>query len=138
MANDFEVSVDIQAPPDAVWDLVGDPARVPEWFPAVVACRVEGDERRVTTAQGLELVERLLERDDAARTYAYSVVAGNPALTSHRASLSVLPVPGGGSRVVWRQAGTSDREGFGLERRLSGVMADGLAHLKSVLDGGGP
>jgi carbon monoxide dehydrogenase subunit G len=136
MANDFEVGIDIAVPPDAAWALAGDPARVHEWFPAVTGCEVVGDERRATTARGGELVERLSDIDPAGRSYAYSVIDGIPGLTSHRATIAVLP-SAAGSRVVWRQTATSDVEGYDLERRLSGVMTQGLERLREILEAGG-
>ncbi|MCU0306193.1 MAG: SRPBCC family protein [Thermoleophilia bacterium] len=136
MANDLTRSVHVEAPPAAVWALVGDPARVPDWFPPITACAVEGDLRRVTTAQGMTLVERLTDRDDAAMTYAYSVVEGNPRLATHRASITVTAA-GEGARVDWRQQATSGDPEFDLERRLGRVMESGLANLKAVIEGAG-
>ncbi|MDX6554678.1 MAG: hypothetical protein QOD86_873 [Miltoncostaeaceae bacterium] len=134
MANDFEVGVDVAVPPDAAWALAGDPARVHEWFPVVTACAVEGDIRTATTAQGAELVERLVDVDPAGRSYGYSVVSGIPGLTSHRATIAVHEAPGG-SRVTWRQTATSEVEGYDLEKRLSGVMTAGLTNLRDMLEG---
>lgn len=136
MANDFEVGADIAVRPDEAWALAGDPARVHEWFPVVTACSVEGDERRATTAQGAELVERLVDVDPAGRSYSYEVVSGIPGLTSHRATIAVHEAPGG-SRVTWRQTATSETEGYDLERRLSGVMAAGLENMRAMLEAGG-
>lgn len=133
MANDFEVGVDVAVPPDAAWALVGDPARVSEWFTAAVECTVEGDERRVTLANGASLVERLVDRDEAGREYSYVVESGIPGLTSHRATVRVEQAPGG-SRVLWRQTATSEVEGYDIEARLTGVMTAGLENLRAVLE----
>lgn len=133
MANDFEVGVDVGVPPDAAWALAGDPERITEWFSAAAECEVVGDERRVTLANGARLVERLVDRDDAAREYSYVVESGIPGLTSHRATVRVAEAPGG-SRVVWRQQATSDVEGYDIESRLRGVMTAGLERLRDVLE----
>lgn len=133
MANDFEVGVDVAVPPDAAWALAGDPARVCEWFTAAVECQVEGDERRVTLANGASLVERLVDRDEAGREYSYVVESGIPGLTSHRATVRVEQAPGG-ARVLWRQTATSEVEGYDIEARLSGVMTAGLENLRAVLE----
>jgi hypothetical protein len=82
---------------------------------------------------GAVLVERLTHRDDAARTYSYEVMEGIPGLTSHRATIRVEESPAG-SRVLWRQAATSDVEGYDIEARLAGVMSAGLANLKAALE----
>ena len=92
VANDFEVGVDVAAPPDVVWALAGDPGRIGEWFAPVTACEMDGDVRTVTMGSGAVLVERV-ERDDPARAYSYSVLSGIPGLTSHRATLRVVEAP---------------------------------------------
>src|SRR5204863_8042121 len=70
MANDYAVSIDIDAPPEAVWAVVGDPVGIPRWYATYVACEVDGDVRRLRRADGGELVERILERDEPGRSYA--------------------------------------------------------------------
>lgn len=134
MANDFEVTIDVVAPPDAAWALAGDPARVHEWFAPVVSLEVDGDTRTATMGNGAVLVERVVDRDDAARRYSYEVVSGIPGLTSHRATIRV-DGRGGGSTVGWRQTATSEVEGYDMERRLAGVMTAGLERLRDILEG---
>jgi hypothetical protein len=82
---------------------------------------------------GATLVERIVDHDDAGRSYSYSVVEGVPGLTSHRATLRVVEAPGG-SRVLWRQTATSDDPDYDIEARLRGVMTAGLESLKQRLE----
>jgi carbon monoxide dehydrogenase subunit G len=134
MANDFEVSVDVAVPPDAAWELAGDPVRIREWFAPVTDVTLDGDLRTVTMANGAVLTERLVDRDDGARTYSYVVRSGIPGLTSHRATIGVEEAAGG-SRVLWRQTATSEVEGYDIEARLSAVMSAGLEALRDRLEG---
>lgn len=133
MANDFEVGVDVGADPDATWAMAGDPVGIRDWFAPVSDITVDGDLRTVTMGGGATLVERLVDRDDAARTYSYVVQSGIPGLTSHRATIRVEETPGG-SRVLWRQTATSDVDGYDIEARLSGVMTAALQELKARLE----
>ena len=134
MANDFEVSIEVAVPADEAWALAGDAVRIIEWFGPVVEIVMDGDTRTATMGNGAVLVERIVDRDDAARTYSYEVISGIPGLTSHRATIAVDEVTGG-SRVRWRQVATSDVEGYDIESRLSGLMTAGLDSLKSALEG---
>jgi hypothetical protein len=84
-------------------------------------------------ASGAVLVERIVDRDDAARSYSYSVLEGIPGLTSHRADIRVEAARGG-SRVLWRQAATSDVPGYDIEARLRGVMTAGLERLRDLVE----
>jgi carbon monoxide dehydrogenase subunit G len=93
-----EVDVTVAASPDEVWAKVGDFGGVDEFFPGIESFRVEGDDR-VIGMFGMEIRERLLSRDDAARTISYSVVDGVP-IESHTATISVEP-DGDGAKVTW-------------------------------------
>jgi carbon monoxide dehydrogenase subunit G len=132
MADGFEVTVDVDAPPDAVWAVLGDPTAVPRWYPKYVAAEVDGERRVIRSADGREVVERLLERDEAARSYSYTVLSGAP-VVDHRASFTV-EARGEGSRVVWRTEGRSTVEGASLEERLRGSQTDALAGLKAMIE----
>jgi uncharacterized protein YndB with AHSA1/START domain len=133
VANDFEVGVDVAVAPGTAWELAGDPVRIAEWFAPVESVSLEGDLRTARMANGAELVERLVDRDDAGRSYSYTVESGIPGLTSHRATIRVEEAPGG-CRVLWRQTATSDVEGYDIEKRLAGVMQAGLEQLKARLE----
>lgn len=132
MANRFSVSVDVAAPADAVWRVVGDPCGVPRWYSAYRSCTVEEDRRTLVRADGAVLVERLLERDDAARRYSYTVLSGVP-LRSHLASFEVQEA-GRGSRVVWTTEGEPEDPGADLEQRLAGRQREALEALRELLE----
>jgi carbon monoxide dehydrogenase subunit G len=92
------VDVKVDAPPDAVWAKVGDFAGVGDFFPGIESFRLEGDDR-IIGMFGMEIRERLLAKDDAARTLSYSVVEGVP-IERHTAIITV-EADGDGSRVTW-------------------------------------
>jgi carbon monoxide dehydrogenase subunit G len=92
------VDVTVAATPDAVWAKVGDFGGIDTFFPGIESFRVEGDDR-VIGMFGMEIRERLLSRDEAARTITYSVVDGVP-IEKHTATISVEP-DGDGAKVTW-------------------------------------
>ena len=67
--------VRIGRPAAEVWSLVGDPARVQEWFPGIESSRIEGDERVVTTAGGQTIDERIVTLDPLQRRFQYVLKA---------------------------------------------------------------
>jgi len=132
----WELTMDVDAAPEAVWGLVGDLTSVPRWYPKYVACEVEGDTRVLRNAEGGELVERILERDDAGRRYAYSVVSGAP-VRSHRASFEVRD-RGEGSTIVWRSEAEPTDPAVDIEARLSPTQADALRRMKELVEAVSP
>lgn len=133
---DWELSIEVDAPPDEVWAFIGDPTTVPRWYPKYVTCEVDGETRTLRSAEGAELVERLLERDEARRSYAYSVLSGAP-VSAHRASFEVVP-SGAGSRVVWRTEAEPSDPAVDLRARLVGTQTDALRRVKEIVEGGAP
>lgn len=78
----------IAAPADTVWQLAGDATRLHEWFPGIVDCTVEGNQRTITLASGISLPEEILLCDDLQRRFQYRITA--PMMTFHRGTIDVL------------------------------------------------
>jgi mxaD protein len=130
----WELTIDVDAPPEEAWALVGDPTSVPRWYPKYVAAEADGDARVLRSAEGGELHERILERDDAGRSYSYSVVSGAP-VSAHRAGFSVVAREGGSRIVWWTEAEPSD-PAADLEGRLTPTQTDALRRMKEILERG--
>jgi len=92
------VMTTVGAPMDEVWAVVGDFGAAGDFFPGIETFRLEGDDR-IIGMFGLEIRERLLDRDDATHSITYSVVDGVP-LDAHKATIS-LRADGEGSEVTW-------------------------------------
>jgi carbon monoxide dehydrogenase subunit G len=89
----------IAKPPAEVWALVGEFGGLDTWMAGVDACTVEGDLRTVDT-MGMQIQERLVGRDEDARTITYSIVGEGAPVSKHEATISVLDADGG-SEVTW-------------------------------------
>ena len=73
---------------DDVWSLVGDPARLHEWFPTS-ATRIDGDTRWITLASGITFEERIVTLDHDLRRFQYTIV-NNPIITEHLGTVDVI------------------------------------------------
>ena len=95
-------SVELAAPPDEVWSVIGQFNL--EWHPAVARARLIGEGlgqlRRLETRDGREIVERLAEVDNTKRSYRYTLVSGVPA--SHYAGVIDVKPKASGSVAEWR------------------------------------
>jgi len=132
MADTFSVSIDVAAPLDEVWAVVGDPCGVTRWYSLYTGCGIEGDIRTLERADGAVIVERLIDRDDARRTYSYSVVSGLP-LREHYARFTVAKAPGG-SRVIWGTRAVHQDDGVDMEARLADRQREALRGLKRLIE----
>lgn len=135
MANEYELAIDVDASPEATWAVVGDLTGVPRWFTKYTECTVDGDVRVLRNADGAELVETLLERDEAGRSYAYTVIAGPP-LRSHRASFRVVPRDGG-STILWHTNAEFLDPAIDTETRLAPAQREALERLKALCEAAG-
>lgn len=132
MARSYILSIDVDAPADVTWSVVGDLAGVPRWFPKYIECTVDGDMRTLRNADGGELIERIVSRNDEDRTYRYTVIAGPP-LARHEAGFRVV-VRGDASTIVWDTDAEFLDSTIDTEERLAGAQRDGLERLKSLCE----
>jgi len=114
-------SVDLPAPADEVWRLIGGFGSLPDWLPFIPKSESSegGRVRRITTADGALIVERLETFDAAARRYSYSFVQSPFPVSKYLAVLRVLEAEDGSrSRVEWSgeftPVGVSDEEAVRL------------------------
>jgi uncharacterized protein YndB with AHSA1/START domain len=96
---DLHKSVAIDAPPDAVWAVLGDLAATTEWLPGTVAAWMEGSTRICTTADGLEIREEISGYAPETYSYRYRHLAVPLPVKSSSGSFRVEPRDGG-ARVL--------------------------------------
>jgi hypothetical protein len=123
--------VRITRPPDEVWELVGDAARIPEWFPGIVAAVVEGDVRTITTGSGLPMPEQIVTVDALQRRFQYRITA--PLVREHLSTLDVLDLGDGSCLVVYGV----DADPATMALVIGGAAGNALEHLRDLMEGRG-
>ena len=113
--------------PDAVWDVVGAPERLPEWWAGIVSCTVEGDQRTVETRSGLPMPERLLTVDHGLRRFQYRITA--PMFVEHLSTIDVHDLHDGTCLTVY----SVDAEPAVLALVISGAARAALHGLPGLL-----
>jgi uncharacterized protein YndB with AHSA1/START domain len=73
---------------DEVWQLVGDAARLYEWFPGITSSPVDGTSRMITTDAGLPMPEEILVVDPVQRRFQYRLTS--PMFQHHRGTIDVI------------------------------------------------
>jgi hypothetical protein len=120
----------LAAPAGEVWDALRDVGAVHRRVaPGFVAdCRMDGEDRIVTFANGLVARELIVERDDALRRLVYS--ARSERLTHHNASFQVFEDGPAACTVVW----LADLLPHAAANQVGPMMDAGLAAMRKTLD----
>jgi len=114
--------------PDEVWALAGDPARLHEWFPGIVACTVDGTTRTITTATGIRMPEEILVIDAVARRFVYRITG--PLVRHHRGTIDVIDLGDGGSLAVY----STEADPRTMALMIGGAAGSALDELRRRLD----
>lgn len=120
--------VRIARPADVVWAVVGDPVRIPEWFPGIVEATVEGTSRVITTASGLPMPEEIITNDPVLRRFQYRLAT--PLVQHHLGTIDVFDLGDGTSLVAY----ATDAEPDVLALVIGGAAGAGLRHLRDRLE----
>jgi mxaD protein len=123
-----QAAIDIDASADDVWAVIGDFGGIGSWMPGIESCRVEGDDRILVT-MGMEITERLVSKDDAARVLTYSITNGAPVET-HQGVITVTPT-GATSQVTWDVDATPDE----MAEVMTSIYQQALEALKAKVGG---
>jgi carbon monoxide dehydrogenase subunit G len=120
--------IDIDAPADEVWAVIGDFGGIGDWMPGIESCRVVGEDRILAT-MGMEITERLVSKDDDGRVLTYSITNGAPVET-HQAAITVNPT-GDTSQVTWVVDATPDE----MAEVMASIYQQSLEALKKKVEG---
>lgn len=125
-----DITIDVAAA--TAWQVVGRPELLHLWFPGIVDCRVEGDQRTITLASGLTMHETILTNDALQRRFQYRVEGG--LFVEHLASIDVIALTERTCLVTY----ASDADPAPMAVVLGGATGRALAELRRQLTSGGP
>jgi len=125
-------TVDVSAPPDQVWALIGHFGGT--WHPLIAKIQLTGTGigqlRAIETIDGKQIIERLDAIDNSQRLYRYSMISGIPAV-DYTGTLDVRPKESGSS-VEWRvQYLANGQPTLAVKTVVTELLKTGLASLKS-------
>jgi carbon monoxide dehydrogenase subunit G len=123
-----QVLVDV--PADEVWALVSRPELIHLWFPGMVACQVDGDQRVITLASGIPLMETIINNDPIQRRFQYRLNGG--IFSEHLGTIDVHEIDPGRSLVVY----SSDVSPAAMSLVLGGATQSALHELRRQLEAG--
>lgn len=101
--QNLKQEIDIQADPSTVWGIVGNFGKF-DWCPAFKSAEIIAPGvRRLTTMDGLSIVEKIVSEVPLASgraSYTYVVVSGPLPISNYRSTIRVEP-SGQGSKLTW-------------------------------------
>lgn len=109
--------------------MVGDPARIHEWFPGIVDATVDGDTRVITTGAGIPMPEQILTNDAVARRFQYRITS--PIVKEHLSTLDVHDLGDGTSLAVY----AADADPSTMALIIAGAAGSALEHVRDRLEG---
>ena len=123
-----EMTIDV--PPEQLWAAMRDVGALHTRLGAgfVTDCRMDGDARTVTFANGMVAREVIVDVDERDRRVAWAAVGGR--LTHHNASTQVFDASPGRSRVVW----IADLLPNELAPAIEAMIEQGVAAMKRTLE----
>jgi len=124
-------SVRIARPADEVWERIGDPARIQEWFEGIASSTVDGDQRVVVTGTGIPMPEQILTHDPILRRFQYRITA--PMFREHLSTLDVHDLGDGTSLVVY----AADADPSTMALIIAGAAGHALESLKRTMESEG-
>lgn len=122
-------AVRIRRPATEVWDVVGDPARVHEWFTGIASSSVEGTTRVVTTESGIPIPEEIVTHDPLQRRFQYRITA--PLVREHLSTLDVIDLDDGSCLVVY----AADADPATMALVIAGAAGSALEQLRTKMEG---
>jgi uncharacterized protein YndB with AHSA1/START domain len=135
--KNFDETIEIGAPAEDVWRILGDPAAAHRYVPGIVSSSMDGSTRICVTADGHEIRETISELSPERRSYRYEHTATPMPIRLSRGRFSVT-ASGRRSRV--RVEAELDALSPDLEPQLAAMMQGGLratlANLRDLVEKG--
>lgn len=121
--------VHIARPAADVWGVIGDPARVHEWFVGIESCTVDGITRVVTTGMGFPIPEEIVTNDPLQRRFQYRITGG--LVKEHLSTLDAIDLGDGTTVVVY----AADTDPAPMALVVAGAAGNALVELKKAMEG---
>ena len=132
--------ITIHAPIDVIWQVISDFSAGNLHLPSVVACMVTGDGigalRTLTSADGSTIIERLTERDAAAKRLSYALLTDTP-FADCLTTIALRDLGPYITELTW--AATFQPDGLPVSEAvdlLEGALAENCRALKQFIEAG--
>ena len=135
-AGSLTRTVDVDAPPAAVWSAIGPFCAIKDWHPVIGVCVTDGKTpptRTLVSKDGkVSFVETETARDDAKHLYSYNFVTSPLPAPKYLATIRVVAKGANASTIIWHGDYTAELgKDNDVETAIAGIYESGLAALKA-------
>lgn len=92
--------INVTASCEKAWEMVSDTGNVPALVSLITECRLEGNTRHCTMADGSKITEKIISVDPSHKRLAYTVTDGPLPMEFHCSTMQVFK-NGNGARLEW-------------------------------------
>ena len=111
-----------------VWALAGDATKLHHWFPGVVDCTVDGNQRVITTGSGVSMPEEILVCDNTQRRFQYRLKV--PIFKHHCGTIDVIDLGDESCLVVY----STDADPRTMALTIGAATAGALDELQRLME----
>ncbi len=134
-ALEVRQSVEVKAPPEQVWALIGNFCSIAKWHPVIADCALSQKDgvatRKLTTVDGAVLLEKRVQYSDEGMSYTYTILDSPLPVRDYTSTLAVMD-QGGGSMITW--SGEFEAKGAPDAKAKDVITGIYQAGLKSLQD----
>jgi hypothetical protein len=128
-------AIEVRAAPEHVWAIMGDPASIAAWHPAIAASPLTDGIRHCALEGGGEVDELIVEHSEEGRYYVYTIPSSPFEMSGY---LSRIEVEGtdSGARISWDGEFEADdlSAAQGLAEAFIGVYESGLESIRDLAE----
>lgn len=127
---------EIDATPEEVWAVMGDPAAISTWHPAIATSPVVDGKRLCTLEGGGDIQESIVEHSDEDHFYAYDITSSPFPMRSYPSRIAVKGSDGPGAQIVWSTAfepndpAATER----MQQDFRGIYRSGLERIRHLAE----
>ena len=132
-AASVEKMIDVAAPPDKVWAMIGPFCSIKDWHPAIGECTESNGVRTLVTKDGKgTFIEKKTGGSDGSMKYSYEIQKSPLPLTKYKSTIKVSK-KGDGSRIEWSSSYTPDKgKEDAANQAISGIYQGGLDNIQKM------
>ena len=136
-AASVEKEINVKAPADKVWAMIGPFCSIDKWHPVIGKCTEDKSVRTLTTKDGkATFVEKQTKNDPSGMEYTYEIEKSPLPITDYKSTLKVTKKSDGVSKVTWSSTYTPDKgKDAAADEAISGIYQAGLDNIQKMAGG---